>query len=437
MGSFDRAAGEIHAKIVYYGPPGVGLTSNVEYVHRKLRREHRGELKRIECAGAACEFLPVELGHIKDIRTSIEVYTVPSGEAQRERRRELLTDVDGIVFVADLRPARHEATAAALQELRELLESHQRSLEDVALVVQYNRRDLADENALDRLHRLLDLRSLATFEAVASEGAGVLQTLSSLAKLILNRLRSGQMKPAARTTPKELSAPAQMPAPAPEPSPAEPLAAPAPAPASPASPLGAPAAAPLGLDEPVEAPADAPLGRAEALGAPADAPLGRNEALGAPADAPLGRSTEPADAPAALAPSEPAVSPADAPAAQGPMDLFAAEGPSEAAEADPFAAQAPGAGSIDLFAAQGAESFEEPAAGADEPWVTAEDSQEFSGPLVAEPAQPLDGPPLRFQITEAGPGEAIGGELRIPIRLREESSGRSIDLRLRLTIDPA
>jgi signal recognition particle receptor subunit beta len=422
MGSFDRAAGEIHAKIVYYGPPGVGLTSNVEYVHRKLRREHRGELKRIECAGAACEFLPVELGHIKDIRTSIEVYTVPSGEAQRERRRELLTDVDGIVFVADLRPARHEATAAALQELRELLESHQRSLEDVALVVQYNRRDLADENALDRLHRLLDLRSLATFEAVASEGAGVLQTLSSLAKLILNRLRSGQMKPAARTTPKELSAPAQMPAPAPEPSPAEPLAAPAPAPASPASPLGAPAAAPLGLDEPVEAPADAPLGRAEALGAPADAPLGR---------------TEPADAPAALAPSEPAVSPADAPAAQGPMDLFAAEGPSEAAEADPFAAQAPGAGSIDLFAAQGAESFEEPAAGADEPWVTAEDSQEFSGPLVAEPAQPLDGPPLRFQITEAGPGEAIGGELRIPIRLREESSGRSIDLRLRLTIDPA
>jgi hypothetical protein len=56
---------------------------------------------------------------------------------------------------------------------------------------------------------------------------------------------------------------------------------------------------------------------------------------------------------------------------------------------------------------------------------------------VAEPAQPLDGPPLRFQITEAGPGEAIGGELRIPIRLREESSGRSIDLRLRLTIDPA
>jgi signal recognition particle receptor subunit beta len=424
MGSFDRAAGEIHAKIVYYGPPGVGLTSNVEYVHRKLRREHRGELKRIECAGAACEFLPVELGHIKDIRTSIEVYTVPSGEAQRERRRELLTDVDGIVFVADLRPARHEATAAALQELRELLESHQRSLEDVALVVQYNRRDLADENALDRLHRLLDLRSLATFEAVASEGAGVLQTLSSLAKLILNRLRSGQMKPAARTTPKELSAPAQMPAPAPEPSPAEPLAAPAPAPASPASPLGAPAAAPLGLDEPVEAPADAPLGRAEALGAPADAPLGRNEALGA-------------DAPAALAPSEPAVSPADAPAAQGPMDLFAAEGPSEAAEADPFAAQAPGAGSIDLFAAQGAESFEEPAAGADEPWVTAEDSQEFSGPLVAEPAQPLDGPPLRFQITEAGPGEAIGGELRIPIRLREESSGRSIDLRLRLTIDPA
>jgi signal recognition particle receptor subunit beta len=339
MGSFDRAAGEIHAKVVYYGPPGVGLTSNIEFVHRKLRREHRGELKRLETAGAPHEFLPVELGQIKDIRTSIEVFTVPSGEAQRERRRELLTDVDGIVFVADLRPARHEATVAALQELRELLESHQRSLEDVTLVVQYNRRDLADENALDRLHRQLDVRSLATFEAVASEGAGVLQTLTSLAKLVLNRLRTAQRKPAPVAASTERVAATE---------PAEPLA---PAPPPPAEPLEAPA-----------------------------------------------------------------------PAAG--IDLFAAQGPLEGAEEDPFAAREPDTGSLDLFAAQGPESFEEPQTGAEEPWVTAQDSQEFSGPLVAEPAQPLDEPPTRFRLIGAGPCEATDGELHIPIRLQEEPSGR-------------
>ncbi|HKC49636.1 MAG TPA: hypothetical protein VKF60_02500, partial [Myxococcota bacterium] len=45
-----------------------------------------------------------------------------------------------------------------------------------------------DENAVERLHRKLGLHG-ACFEAVASEGTGVLQTLTTLSKLVLTELR--------------------------------------------------------------------------------------------------------------------------------------------------------------------------------------------------------------------------------------------------------
>ena len=93
------------------------------------------------------------------------------------------------MFVADLRPDRHQATVAALAELREHLESYGRKLEDVPLVVQYNHRDQADENAVERLHRLIPLRQASCFEARADEGTGVLQTLTTLSKLLLVELR--------------------------------------------------------------------------------------------------------------------------------------------------------------------------------------------------------------------------------------------------------
>jgi hypothetical protein len=106
-----------------------------------------------------------------------------------ELRRNLCSDAMGVVFVADLRPARHRATLEALDELRGHLESAGRSLDEIVLILQYNRRDLADENAIDALHRALDLQPSETFDAVASEGTGVLQTLTSLSKTILRRLR--------------------------------------------------------------------------------------------------------------------------------------------------------------------------------------------------------------------------------------------------------
>lgn len=203
MGTLDRDARSIHGKIVYFGAEGAGKTTNLELLSRKLKREHRGDLKVHEGKGARWEHLPVSLGEVRGWETSIDIWAVPGGEGSEALRGQLLDDADGVAFIADLRRDRHEATLAALEELLAHLASRGRSLDEIALVIQYNHGDSADESALEQLHRRLGLESAAFFDAVAVEGKGVLQTLSALSKQVLALIRSQAEAPpkAARVEP--------------------------------------------------------------------------------------------------------------------------------------------------------------------------------------------------------------------------------------------
>lgn len=203
MGTADRDAHEIHGKVVYWGPTGAGKSANLQFIHRKLKKEHRGELTKQTASDGKTTYdvLPVSLGAVRGYKTSIQISTVPGSPQAAALRKELIQNVDGIVFVADLRPDRHDATLASAAELRRHLSAQGRKIEDVPLVLQYNRRDLVDENAVERLHRKLGIKG-ACFEAVAKEGTGVLQTLTTLSKLVLAELRKAlDEASAARVTP--------------------------------------------------------------------------------------------------------------------------------------------------------------------------------------------------------------------------------------------
>jgi hypothetical protein len=195
VGTLDRDARSIHGKLVYLGPAGAGKTANLELLARKLKQQHRGDLKVVEGEGGAVEHLPVSLGAVRGWETSFDIWAAPGGDEGDAARARLLADADGVVFVADLRRERHDATLAALEELLAHLGAAGRSLDDVALVVQYNHRDAADETAVERLHRRLGLEHAVSFDAVACEGKGVLQTLSALSKQVLALVRARAERP--------------------------------------------------------------------------------------------------------------------------------------------------------------------------------------------------------------------------------------------------
>jgi signal recognition particle receptor subunit beta len=214
----------VDARIVYWGVEGAGTSTNLRVIHAKLRPDHRGNLERIPTRldpTVTYDRLPIELGEIAGVRTRIQIVAVPGESEHAPTRKGLLDRVDGIVFVVDARRERIDENVAALGELRSALAAYGRSLEDVPLVVQYNKHDLSEPFVLEELYRKLDLRGAAAFEAVAAEGAGVLQTLTTISKRVVRTLREGRAAaaPEARAAAPLRSSPPQTAAPAaPEPS---------------------------------------------------------------------------------------------------------------------------------------------------------------------------------------------------------------------------
>jgi mutual gliding-motility protein MglA len=231
MARVEPESSQVNARILYWGLEGAGKRTNLRGVYAKLRPDHRGEMREVPTRldpSIAYTVLPIELGEVASVRTRIELVAVPGSPEQAPMRKTLLDQVDGVVLVIDADPRRTPENAAMLEELRKGLADYARRLDDLPLVVQYNKRDLCDDYAIDELHRRLGLGGATVFEAVATEGRGLLQTLSTISKKVMRALREesiGGPRPALSSTPAVAA-----PRPAPAVAPSRPAPAPIPMP---------------------------------------------------------------------------------------------------------------------------------------------------------------------------------------------------------------
>src|SRR5262249_41796430 len=134
------------------------------------------------------DFLPLDLGSIKGFRTRFHLYTVPGQMYYDASRRLILRGVDGIVFVADSLISRFEANVESLYNLHENLAEHSLKIENVPFALQYNKRDLKDIIAVADLQEELNPNGYPSFEAIATQGVGVFDTLKSVSKMVLRKL---------------------------------------------------------------------------------------------------------------------------------------------------------------------------------------------------------------------------------------------------------
>jgi len=192
MTFINYASKEINCKIVYYGPGLGGKTTNLQYIYNKTSPEARG--KMISLATEAdrtlfFDFLPLDLGSIRGFTTRFHLYTVPGQVFYDASRKLILKGVDGVVFVADSQQVRMEANIESIRNLGENLKEHGLDLATIPYALQFNKRDLPDTVEVDEMYRILNFKREPTFEAVATTGVGVFDTLKSVAKQILIELR--------------------------------------------------------------------------------------------------------------------------------------------------------------------------------------------------------------------------------------------------------
>jgi mutual gliding-motility protein MglA len=194
MSFINYASREINCKIVYYGPGLCGKTTNLQIIYQKTAPEAKGKMISLATETERTlffDFLPLALGEIRGFKTRFHLYTVPGQVFYDASRKLILKGVDGVVFVADSQEERLDANIESLENLKINLEEQGYELEKIPFVIQYNKRDLPNVTSVEDLRRLLNLDGVPDYEACATTGEGVFETLKAVAKLILVDLKKG------------------------------------------------------------------------------------------------------------------------------------------------------------------------------------------------------------------------------------------------------
>ena len=192
MTFINYASKEINCKIVYYGPGLCGKTTNLQYIYNKTPPHARGKMISLATETDRTlffDFLPLDLGTIRGFTTRFHLYTVPGQVFYDASRKLILKGVDGVVFVADSQEARAEANIESIRNLGTNLAEHGLDLATMSYALQFNKRDLPNIVPVEEMYRVLNFKREPTFEAIATSGEGVFDTLKSVAKQILVELR--------------------------------------------------------------------------------------------------------------------------------------------------------------------------------------------------------------------------------------------------------
>ncbi len=179
MAQVDFTERQLTLKLVYYGPPLSGKTSNLRALHGMVDQLNRGRLMTLDTRDDRTLFfdlLPIFF-RTSGFSFRIKVYTVPGQPVHEATRKVVLANTDGVVFVADSKPDQREANRSSWANLMANLRGL--DLATIPVVVQYNKRDLPNAVPLDQAETFGEpLRPLE--EACAKQGTGVARTFFEL-----------------------------------------------------------------------------------------------------------------------------------------------------------------------------------------------------------------------------------------------------------------
>ena len=190
---FNYSTKEITAKIVYYGPGLCGKTTNLQFIYENLPGTiNKGKMLSLATKTDRTlffDFLPIDLGTIRGMRTRLQLYTVPGQVFYNTTRKLVLKGADGIIFVADSQRRMLAANTESYRNLEENLAEHDMKLSEIPLIIQFNKRDLPDVASIEELNAALNKHNVPIYEAVAVTGIGVHETLKAMTRLVLNSLK--------------------------------------------------------------------------------------------------------------------------------------------------------------------------------------------------------------------------------------------------------
>lgn len=195
MSFINYSTKEVNCKIVYVGTGLSGKTTNVQYIYEQTAQDLRGKFFAGNSENERTlffDFLPLGVGDIRGYKTRFHLYTIPGQTFYEISQQFILKGVDGVVFVVDSQAERMEANLESFEVLNRNLERQGYDPNKLPIIFQYNKRDLQSALPVKELEQTFNPSRKPSFEAVASRGDGVMETLQSITQWVIRELKGGE-----------------------------------------------------------------------------------------------------------------------------------------------------------------------------------------------------------------------------------------------------
>jgi len=193
MAVIKFASHEIICKIVYYGPGRSGKTTSIKYIYSRIPNKSKSEMISLatkEDRTRFFDFLPLELGNFKGFKARLQVYTVPGQVIYDSTRELVLRGADGVVFVADSQKERLEDNRWSLDNMTENLKNNNLNINELPIVIEYNKRDMENITPISVLERHLNYDKCPFFPTIATQGKGVIPAFKTIGVMVLKKIKT-------------------------------------------------------------------------------------------------------------------------------------------------------------------------------------------------------------------------------------------------------
>lgn len=182
---------EITLKLVYYGPALSGKTTNLQQLHERMVGHTEGDLVTLDTRDDRTLFfdlLPLRIETEGGLAIRLKLFTVPGQVIHNTTRKIVLQGADGVAFIADSRVSETRGNNESFANLRANLRDNGIARDDVAVVIQFNKRDLPGIRSDAEVAKIAAKGSEPIFKATAIEGIGVAETFLGLAEATWDNL---------------------------------------------------------------------------------------------------------------------------------------------------------------------------------------------------------------------------------------------------------
>jgi len=191
MAEFDSDSNRLTLKLVYYGPAQSGKTTNLMRLHDLLAPEFKGEMMVLDTHNDRTLFfdlLPLGFRTPSGLLIKSKLLTVPGQVVHDSTRKAILSRADGVVFVADSQLTQRNNNAEAFANLEHNCARVGLDLEQLPVVIQYNKRDLAAIVTEPEVRASWEGAPWPLHFSAALQGQGVRETLAALLLALYRQL---------------------------------------------------------------------------------------------------------------------------------------------------------------------------------------------------------------------------------------------------------